>query len=143
MEKTLQQRAISANNHYKNFMKYFDEDKPPKITSVMLQRILHRQGGYCFHSRLLMLPFTNSPYTISIECINVRLPYLEENIRLVISIMNCTDHSGDTTFWELKGEGANQFLDHKIVHHVSCGWSYQAVKELQDKYANKNENGNK
>jgi hypothetical protein len=60
--------------------KYFDEEKPVKITSAMLQRILHCQGGYFFHSRLCMLPFMNFSYTISIEGINIRLNYLEENI---------------------------------------------------------------
>jgi hypothetical protein len=60
--------------------------------------------------------------------------------------MNCTDRSGGADIWELKGEGANHYLDYDIVHRVSCGscgWSYQAVKELRDKYDNKNENDNK
>jgi hypothetical protein len=105
--------------------------------------MLDRQGGCCAYSEILALPFAFSPYTISIERKNVRLPYLERNMCLVIAVMNCIDLSGGTPYWEIKGERANHYLDYDIIHHVSCGWNKEMVKELRDKYSDKNEVGNK
>jgi hypothetical protein len=102
MDDVLKNRAHHCNFMNRKWMKYFDEDEPPEVTHKMLRRFLDRQGGYCAHSKILALPFVSSPYTVSIERINVRLPYLERNMCLVISVMNCIDRSGGTPYWEIK-----------------------------------------
>ncbi len=55
----------------------------------------------------------------------------------------CIDRSDGTAYLEIKGEGANHYHDYNIIHHVSCGWNEQMVKEQRDKYSDKNEIGNK
>ena len=55
----------------------------------------------------------------------------------------CIDRSDGTAYLEIKGEGANHYHDYNIIHHVSCGWNEQMVKELRDKYSDKNAVGNK
>jgi hypothetical protein len=143
MDDVLKARAETCKFRNRQWMKYFDEDEPPEVTHTMLRRILDRQGGFCAHLKILAIPFVSSPYTISVERINVRLPYLERNMCLVISVMNCIDLSGGSSYWEIKGEGANHYYDYGIIHHESCGWNEQMVKELRDKYSDKNAVGNK
>jgi hypothetical protein len=77
-----------------------------------------------------MLPFTHNHDTDSIEHMNTWLPYMDSNISLVTAVMICTDTWGGIPFLKMEGEGDNYYLDHDIVHRVSCGWKRQILLSL-------------
>lgn len=105
-----------------------------KITIHMLEEKFHYQLGHCYNTNLLMMPNTNSPWTISTELCNTRKQYLMENEVLVIVVMNCTKCSGGLPFWQMKGEKDNRYDGIDINHHEAKGWSRQMVEELGNKY---------
>jgi hypothetical protein len=120
MSKKLTQIANNANSQKKKWAKYFDEPPAPIVTSKMLWKILNSQGGFCDHSKVFMVPFPETPYTISKERKNVREPYLERNICFIISVVYCCGRSGGVSFLEIKGEEVitTQILVSSTMFHV-------------------------
>ncbi len=113
---------------------FSNEPGMPKVKTKILQKTLQCHEGYCYHSKIFILRFSHHHYTISIEHINTWMPYLESNICLFTAVMNCTDTCGGIPFLKNAGEGDNNYLDHDIVNHVSCGWNWQMVEEHQNEY---------
>ncbi len=129
---TLGQLANYANVHYEVFDKYFKYGNLPWITTKYMEKLYKKQNGRCQYSQLLLVQLKDTHFSISIECINTRLPYIHGNICLAINCLNITDMSGGVKVYSEKLGRLLSFNEEEIVNHSPQGWSYNMVNKVRE-----------